>query len=315
MPHSREWAYAPRPWAAGSVRMSELLSVSLEFLDRLGVRVPASGRHQRALDCLRRANILAADGHPLPTHLRTDLQHAHRTAWETSVIMVAASRAIDQLRGRHRDLQPFTQDALQTMMRGPFAYAHRSDPGWNSQFELLVASQLVLGGLAVKSGEPDLLFKYGHEWTGVACKRVSSLENPQLLKNVKDAANQIERTGRRGWIALNLESALRDLSVRGRRQALLRRFSTAFGSLDPIAARVSGRPGILGVIGYAHLSEWNQRPGCKPTLAIRAPFRWLCWEGENAAAAMFFTDFQQAWRPRVRQSIKEIMMGDISRVV
>lgn len=309
------WSYAPRPWRIGSAHLAALLESSLDLLQQLDIRVPPNGRHRTALRRLQAANDAAKHGTPLAQERLELLRHAHRTGWETAVIAVATFRAHRQRRGRNRASVPFSQQQLQTMMRGPEVYLHRPGVWWDTQFELMVAAQLVLGGLDVRSGEPDIRFRYGLEWVGMACKRLTSLRGPQMRHNISYAANQIQRAQRRGWIALNLDSSFRHVVVAGRRQDLLRRFNTTFDRINPIANDVSGQPEVLGVLAYAHLSEWKQMPHRRPQLTIRAPFRWVFWESPDPTATMFFRDFQNGWRSRVRQAMAEIMAGDLRLVL
>jgi hypothetical protein len=150
---------------------------------------------------------------------------------------------------------------------------------------MFVAAQLVLGGLDVVKGEPDLRFKYGYERVGVAVKRLDSLAPAQVRHNITDAVNQIARWGLRGWIALNLDTRFEGLPLVANRLTLLNRFGRAFDSIIPVAARYGSGPHVLGIITYAHLSGWCPATTRRkvPELLIRAPFRWLGWESGDAA--------------------------------
>lgn len=172
------------------------------------------------------------------------------------------------------------------------------------------------GGLEVTRGEPDLRFKYGYEPVGVAVKRLDSLAVAQVRRNITDAADQIARSGLRGWIALNLDTRFAGLPLVANRPTLLKRFGQAFDSVTPIAARYAPGPEVLGIIAYGHLSGWRPAGSRRkvPELLIRAPFRWLGWESDDPAAKMFFRDFTEAWRGRISDAIQAIMRGEISVV-
>jgi hypothetical protein len=218
---------------------------------------------------------------------------------------------------RQRRTSPFLEGKLQQIMGGAEAYGPGRSEARDIQFEMFVAAQLALGGLEVTKGEPDLRYRYGYERVGVAVKRLDSLALTQVRRNIKDAADQIARTGLRGWIALNLDTKLQGLPLVANRPTLLKRFSLAFDSVIPLAARYGSGPQILGIITYAHLSGWrpaNSRRNV-PELLIRAPFRWLGWESDDPAPKLLFQDVTQAWLSRVEGAIQAIMRGEISLVV
>ena len=175
---------------------------------------------------------------------------------------------------------------------------------------------MALGGLAVSRGEPDLQIGYGHESVGIAAKRLDSVTRAQVRRNIKSAAVQIERSGLRGWVAVNMDNRFHGLPVFGKRRTLLRRFSDAFDWVSHIAAESAAGSEVLGVMAYAHLSDWrpvNSRRSV-PALMVRVPFRWTLWDRDNPAARMFFEDFSDAWRPRVDEAIRAVMEGRITDI-
>lgn len=305
------WYYSPEPWRFGSATIEDLLGKALDYLATIGVRVPPSGRHALALKLLRKANRSSGGMKSLDANERLRLEHAHRTAYEIVLIAVASYR----LR-RHRSTSPFLVEKLQQVMGGAETYGPGRSQARDVQFEMFVAAQLVLGGLEVAKGEPDIRFKYGYELVGVAVKRLDSLALGQVRHNITDAADQIAGTGLRGWIALNLDTRFEGLPLVANRPTLLKRFSRAFDSIIPVAARFGSGPHVLGIITYAHLSGWRPANSRRkvPELLIRAPFRWLGWESDQAAPKLFFADFSEAWRGRIENAIQAIMRGQISLV-
>ncbi len=304
-----EWYYSPRPWLMGSGNLESLLASSLDLLRQLGIRVPDSGRHQRALVRLRMANAAVEGNASQDESTRRGLEHAHRTAWEAVIICLAA------FRHRRRRGTPFTKERLQVLMDGPEEYSANPCRAWDFQFELFVAAQLVLGGLEASDGEPDLRFRYGYEEVGIAVKRLTSLSTNQVRRNVRKAAEQIQTSKLRGWFALNLDTTFREVPVHGEREELIPRFEAAFDSIKSITEEVSSQNDILGVLAYGHLSGWTFRADAKPELLIRAPFRWVHWRGDDPAGELLFKDFSDGWRPRVSRAIESIMRGDIMSVV
>jgi hypothetical protein len=285
--------------------------MSLDFFEQLGVRVPASGRHRTALRLLEAANEAGRQAEP-DADWRLRLEHAHRTAWETALIAVAAFRRRSPVRST-----PFTLARLRNFMSGREVYDGGRSKAWDYQFELYVAAQLVLGGLDVVDGEPDLLFLYGHERVGVAAKRLGSLEPAQVRRNLASAASQIARTGRRGWIAINLDTRFAGIPIHQRRRDLLDTFGAAFDAVNPVAAEFTGESGVLGIMAYSYLSGWRTggRRQAHPDLVAKAPFRWLCWEGADAGAQLFFKDFSEGWRGRVDGAVHAIMRGEVRLVI
>lgn len=87
--------------------------------------------------------------------------------------------------------------------------------GRDSLFEIFIAGRLNATGIKISRGEPDILcYKEGFEF-GVAAKRIKSKN--QILKRVKDARSQIERSGVPGVIALDLtplqENYFKDIPI------------------------------------------------------------------------------------------------------
>jgi hypothetical protein len=72
------------------------------------------------------------------------------------------------------------------------------------QYQLFLTSFFELSGNQVVSAEPDFKFVHHNEEIAVACKRINS--KTQAIGRVKEAAKQINVSGRRGFIAISLDS-------------------------------------------------------------------------------------------------------------
>jgi len=289
----------------GSGVTQERLAQALDFLTKFGVRVPPTGRHQRALKLIRSVNDEALRLDPTDAQLLRRLQHAHRDAYELFLIAYAAS-----LRRKRAD-SPFTIQRLQALMSGRELGGGDPHPR-NIQFELYVAAMLVLGSLEVTDGEPDLRLLYGTETIGVAAKRLTSLTPTQADRNFGKAVDQIARSRLRGLVAINLDSRFSGKPSTMPREERLANFEATFNTLAPIieAYRVPN-PHVLGYLAFGHLSEWFLDPSNenKPGLMTHAPFRWFGWPN-TAQEKQLYLAFSDAWRSRVETHLERISSRD-----
>lgn len=167
------WGVARGPSSVGSAHLEKRLEESLRVLaDQFRVSVPKAGRHQDALDVLGYWNI-SEDPIDLTDHVQLQrISEAHRLAWETFFITVAA------VEDRRNSVSPFTPEALQVMMAGDLIEEGRDGLPRNIQFELFVAATLRLPGASVMGGEPD--FRSGHEGLDSTQPRLSVCRGRQL---------------------------------------------------------------------------------------------------------------------------------------
>jgi hypothetical protein len=77
--------------AMGSGVLEARLEQSLRYLERLGIRVPQTGRHRKALELLSAVDRAQGDLDPTDTDLLVRLQYAHRDAYELFLIAFAAT--------------------------------------------------------------------------------------------------------------------------------------------------------------------------------------------------------------------------------
>jgi hypothetical protein len=154
-------------------------------LMKLEVRLPTTGRHIRYLQVLqdwyaRPVPLDETDGAKMQIYAE-----ARRFAWETFLITAALERY-----GNAQD-SPFTPERFRLMFRDDIDENRSKD----AQFELYVGAELVLTGLSVTHGEPDLRFAYGQETVGLAAKRITSLQDRTLEDRIREAERQIKRCG------------------------------------------------------------------------------------------------------------------------
>jgi hypothetical protein len=279
----------------GSVLLEVRLRESLEHLStRFRVAVPENGRHAAALETLGKWNKTDRSI-DLSDHgeLRR-LTEAHRLAWETFLVTVAA------IEDRRNTRTPFISDKLRLMLDGDLVLEGRRGLPRDTQFELFLAAMLRLGGLSVARGGPDLLMRYGTTDVGVAAKRIRSLNVDQVQKNARDAAKQIKRAGLRGWIALNLDSRFGVIDYAQPEDSLLVEFSDTFNSVNAALQRPAVKPHVLGFILLGYVHSWHPplKGTTEPRLHWAAPLRWQGLADNPQDEALFhaFTDgWSQRW--------------------
>lgn len=275
----------------GSAAVASGLQIALDELRRAGVRVSPSSRQERALRALMRYNRREA---PVPANderAMALLREQHRTAWETFLIGYGTYLC------RRRRYSPFTREKLQELIGGSELPDPRKTISRDTQFELYVATMLALGGLEVRPGEPDLVFGYGVENVGIAVKRIVGASARTIAGRVESAVTQIRGSGRRGFVAVQLDRPLAPLRARGPRSRLLQEYARAFDDVTDALRPFAGDNEVLGAMVYGYAAEW-QMPGRSkrlPQLRSAMPFRWMGL-ADDGAQKMFFDDFTRRWQ-------------------
>ena len=300
------WRVDQKPGRIGSGHLETRLRESLDFLStRFGVSVPKRGRHRAALEILERWNeadvaIDLSDQEELRR-----ITEAHRLAWETFLITVAA------VEDRRNHRTPFTPEKLSLMLGGDVVVEGRRGTHRDTQFELFLAAMLRLPGLSVTRGEPDLRLIYGKEDVGVAVKRIRSLNVDQVQKRAREGAEQIEREGLRGWIALNLDSRFAVVDYAQDEGSLLADFSKAFDSVNAALRRPAMKRHVLGFILLGYVYSWHppETGTTEPRLHWAAPLR---WQGltEMPAEVALFQEFTNRWADRWAVRLRTISSKD-----
>jgi hypothetical protein len=301
------WLVSSTPTVMGSGTLETAFEKALAFAESVGVRVPESGRHRQALKLMRRFNQGALNVRLANRPLLLRLSAAHRTAWEGLLILCAAS-----LRRRSRSA-PFTLDKLNMIMGGGEIVEREDTRARDAQFELYIAALLALAGADVQRGEPDLRFRYGYELVGIAAKRIRSAKAAQVRRNLSKAVDQIERSGLRGWIGLNLDARFMTIQAGRRGQSkLLAAFNNAFNSVNSALEPFVGNPQVLGVMLYGYTGQWieTSKQSRLPQLSSSSPFRWHGWV-TDPGEQMLYNDFVQAWHSRLNSRFDSISRGHL----
>jgi hypothetical protein len=304
---NQSWLVSSSPTVMGSGTLEAALERALEFAEHAGIRVPETGRHRKALKLLRRFNEGSLGVRRADRALLQRLAAAHRTAWESVLILCATS-----LRRRSR-VSPFTAVRLNAMMGGGEVVEGRDTRARDAQFELYVPALLALAGAEVHRGEPDSRFRYGYELVGIAAKRVRSAGSAQLQRNLGKAVEQIEGSHLRGWVAVNLDSRFTTVQAGRKGQArLLRAFNEAFNSVNVALEPFVNHPRVLGIMLYGYVGQWilRSKASLLPQFASSSPFRWHGWIGDPGEQ-LLYNDFVQAWHSRLTSRFDRIARGHL----
>lgn len=287
---------------------------ALELLGFIGVAVPPSGRHRKALSVLTDCNtsempINLADGKAVQ-----EIEASHRTAWETYLIAFVAWRRTQKWNRGPETL--FTRENFERLMKGPLVEEGENSDPRNIQYELHLGAQFDLAGYDVNGGEPDLRLLYGSEVAGIAAKRIRGASRTQVRNRVRDAVEQIRGVGLRGWIALNLDSRFGELKVGQPEDAKFAEFGKLFDEASPALQQQEGKPWVLGLIATGYTTAWLHAPGpnSPPKLHMEAPIRWYHWV-DDPAGRLLFDEFTLGFRTRLHRNMQRMMDHDFRGVL
>ncbi len=296
------WSTNKVPAQMGFALLAARLEEALEFLrTRFHMVVPAQGRHNEALAILKAPDPAAA-GSP------DQIVAAHRLAWETFLIVAGALEDIGNPKSA------YTEERLRGFVRGPLEDEGRDGSPRDLQFELTVATHFRIASCTVCDGEPDISLLFGREVVGVAAKRVRSLNASQLRRHAKKAAEQINRSGMRGWVALNLDTRIEPIEYDGRdSQSVRETLSGAFNAVTQTLHTLEQPHDILGHMMFGYLASWHPAGSDRPGLHFGVPFRWMCIPRTDADEALF-TTFSRSWAERFDRRMVHMQRPDFTHL-
>lgn len=289
----------------GSGRLAGLLGQVIERL-RQSMPVPNHTRLVQAHRLLESINehpeLLLTGG----SDLLERVSAAHRTGWEFFLTMYARSL-------RQPFPTPFTEKRLAAFLEG----SEREVPRGNTtprdiQFESYVASMLILGGAEVTDAEPDLHLLFGRERVGLAAKRVTSLKRRKLEQRVGLAVDQIQNSGKRGFVVLNIDSRFIDIDPEMDRPLLLDEFDRRFDELNDLAEECARVPEVIGLISHGYAARWDFPATGEdrlPALRKTTPMRWVAF-GETEEERNLFDEFSHGWASRIGNRFERIIAGE-----
>jgi hypothetical protein len=264
---------------------------AVETLRNLGVGIPQSSRLARAHAFLDQLNDPAVQIHSDDTAALDRIRNAQPTAWEFFIIAYAASL-------RQGDESPFRPEIIQRALKGAEVEEKDANPNArNTQFELYVAAVLKMGGADVKWGEPDLRLLYWGEYVGIAVKRLTSTNPSRLERRLVEAADQIARSGRPGFIAVNVDILFRTVNLSTSRSEVLEQYDQRVEVVDRLVRiRFGKRPEVKGVLVFGNVTQWDFNP--TPSLSTSCPMSYI-FIGDSEEDMRQWTEFHRAFVSRL----------------
>jgi hypothetical protein len=209
------------------------------------ITLPPGNRLQNAKALIERINdgrvVLNADD----DNLLNAVAEAMKTVTEQYIVL----RAMNPTIGRPR---PSVAAKLRMMLSGAATVDQDANPdARNTQFELYVGGTLTMGGAHVVVEEPDLGLDFGDRRVGIAAKRVRSLA--RVLPIVDEAIDQIRRSGRPGFVALNVDVLVKNTGAPSDTIRLGERLSALAG----VDEKVRAVPEVLGTMVFGYDTRWT----------------------------------------------------------
>ncbi len=259
----------------------------------LGIPLPAGNRLQLAGKLLGQyiGPETRLDRTDKTTHIL--ISHAIQTAVEHLLIAKATRAASGRLEPTHIDKirESLSGDLLATK-------TEKNSLGRDTQFELYVRALFAMADIPIQIAEPDLVFRYENQIVGLAAKRVKKIK--QLRTRFKDAADQIKRSGLKGFVALGADPLIMDLELKGNTANRGVRFSEHLG-LERIDAEFSQCPHVLGRFTYATAFVWDlsSQPPALEVATFRQFRAYASDEEDIAIADRFQENFNQRLEERM----------------
>lgn len=251
----------------------------------LGVCVPRVNRPMNSSLLLESINVPGFTIGSKDKDLQERLSDAHRTIYEQYIIscyVMSLSARIDDCLKRK----------IERMLVGPdLEKDERDEDARSIQFELYVAAVLALGGAIINLGEPDLLLSLGDECVGVAVKRLR--KHKKLMPRIKGAQDQIKKSGRRGFIAVNLDIFYRNLFP----QAIgidgcLSDFEQKITTILKLEDKLEYNPDVIGLLIFVTNLGWSFQSLC-PMLNLFFLHRFIGFSN-NPKEQAFYESFFEA---------------------
>lgn len=216
----------------------------LRWLGDLGIALPPGNRLQNAKALIERVN----DGRLVLTseddNLLKSLAEAMKTVTEQYIILRSMNPALGPAR-------PAVAAKLRLMLSGAATADQDANPEpRNTQFELYVGGILTMGGARIVLEEPDLGLDFGGQRVGIAAKRVRSLK--RVLPIVREATDQIRRSARPGFVALNVDVLVKNT---GAPSATIR-LGDRLAALARVDEEVRALPEVLGTMVFGYDTHW-----------------------------------------------------------
>lgn len=275
----------------GSAALEARGSDVIKLLGEQGVKIPKGNRVERAVERIARVNenpSLLASMSDTEADL---LLHASRDIFDAFLVTWTLVEKPDYA-------YLFPNEKLSQLFEGadsPLDDANATPR--NIQFELVVGAHLALGEATLVAEEPDYVLAYDTDAVGIAVKRLSSVKPATLEKRLRDGARQIQKHTDHGFVAVNLDAWIEDLSgddadaVGAQFERQLRE------AYERIAKVAKLKDHLMGVLVFGTWLRWHRSEG-KRTLQWRNPFQFIGFTDSASEEAVFdeyFSGLRRAW--------------------
>ena len=272
-----------------SVRLSPsvLAARGRQILDKLAdrrIRIPAGNRIEQAIRLTDEANASSDALREQPEAELYRFREAFRTLLESFII-------VHTIYDRPRQTAWYNDEMLSRLLRGASTEKDDKNPhARNTQFELLVAASLILGGADIRHEEPDFSMLFHGKRVGIAVKRVRSLKTETLRRELVDAARQIRDSTRTGFVAANLDSRINELDTSSDLDRLGKSFHEQVSVAHDTMHEISEREAVIGYMFYGSWFGWAL-DGEMPRLEFHVPAQIRCFTTNAAQTARCFEFF------------------------
>jgi len=258
-----------------------------QILDKLAdrrIRIPAGNRIEQAIRLTDEANASSDALREQPEAELYRFREAFRTLLESFII-------VHTIYDRPRQTAWYNDEMLSRLLRGASTEKDDKNPhARNTQFELLVAASLVLGGADIRQEEPDFSMLFHGKRVGIAVKRVRSLKTETLRSELVDAARQIRDSTRIGFVAANLDSRINELDTSSDLDRLGKSFHEQVSVAHDTMHEISEREAVIGYMFYGSWFGWAL-DGEMPRLEFHVPAQIRCFTTNAAQTARCFEFF------------------------
>lgn len=287
------------PGAETSVRPSIAIARAKWAIDRygeLGVRQPPGNRLEKS-----RSFLAEFAGRKAPfDSVDEELLHRIAECTQTCIEHYLIARSTESSSGRLSD--EMLRKLKESLTGAEVADRELDSPGRDTQFELFMHALLVMGDVSVWIAEPDLRFLYNAEEVGLAAKRVK--RPGQLRPRFNGAVKQIERSGIRGFVAVNADLLLRDLGSEGNADEGLVQFEEWPEAFRRIDEAFASHPLVLGCLAFGTDAIWDLEEG-QPSVQVRS-FRDYKVYAKTSEEAEVAERFFPHMRARIRQRLAQL---------
>jgi hypothetical protein len=149
----------------------------------------------------------------------------------------------------------------------PWAQDGQSTKARNLQFQLYQLAWFRASGMPTKYAEPDMQIAYWFEWRGVAAKRVQSPS--RVLDNVDEAARQVKKHTKTGFVALCLDTSSRGFRSILRQVIKPESLLARLPQIKQARARLKETcPWIVGLIVVVPFPRWSVAGKDRPIVTL-----------------------------------------------